>query len=158
MKINILFFSLLIVITVSCNDSRKKANNAGSDALNNTPGETAAPAIEKLGSYKYEILNTRHNNAMKNYHVLVIDPKVDSAGLQDFAGKFREKYCELQCNIMLYDDRAVAPFLLKYPLPDSDYVRLADHYIAASAVEPTAIKLYPFKDDRYKRLKQKTTR
>lgn len=147
------FLLALFIIITSCNASRKEDKPSGNNPLNNPSTEPAAPGIEQLGSDKYEILSTHHNTTMKNYHVLVVDPKIDSAYLQNFANKFREKYCELQCNILLYDDRAVAPFVTKYPLPDSDYVGLADHFIASSAFEPTAIKLYPFRDDRYKRLK-----
>lgn len=148
---------LVIFLLVSCK-SRKEEQPSAPGPLNNPAADAPSPAMEKLGSNKFEILSTHHNTTMKNYHLLVVDPKIDSASLQEFVNKFREKYCELQCNIMLYDDRAVAPYLLKYPLPDSDYVRLADHYIAASAFEPTAIKLYPFKDDRYKRLKANTVK
>lgn len=150
---NKIFLLTLLIIITSCNASRKEDKPAGNNPLNNPPTETAAPGIEQLGGDKYEILSTHHNATMKNYHVLVVDPKIDSAYLQNFADKFRKQYCELQCNIMLYNDRAVAPFVRKHPLPDSDYVRLADHFIASSAFEPTAIKLYPFRDDRYKRLK-----
>lgn len=142
---------LLLALLASCNGH--KDEHKTHNPLDNPATDASTTGLQKIGPDKYEILSTHHNTTMKNYHVLLVDPKIDSAYLQNFADQFRRKYCEIECNIMLYDDRAVTPFVMQYPLPDSQYVRLADHFIAASAAQQTAIKLYPFKDDRYRKLK-----
>ena len=55
------------------------------------------------------------------------------------------------CNINLFDDKSVSSLIDKYPLSNSEYIKVADHFIALSSFEtPNSFSWYPYQDFQYK--------
>ena len=96
----------------------------------------------------YEIISTRHNHAVENFHVYYKNKELDKEPLLRFCKGFREKYCTKQANIYLYDincDKLKA-LIDMYPLRGEDETYMAEHNIAASIMGcEDSIWLYPMK-------------
>lgn len=114
--------------------------------------EETESEVVLLDSAKYEIMETNHYPAAENYHVLLKDTTTNADSLQSFVDKFRRQYCNIQCNISLYDNESVKPFLTKYPLQDDEYLQVADHLVATSDFGVNEVFLYPYQDLKYKEL------
>lgn len=102
----------------------------------------------QLDESLYEIISTRHNHAVENFHVYYKNKELDKEPLLRFCKGFREKYCTKQANIYLYDincDKLKA-LIDMYPLRGEDETYMAEHNIAASIMGcEDSIWLYPMK-------------
>ena len=116
---------------------------AGGSAKNILADITAKLNLDKS---LYEIVTTQHFPACQNFHVLVKLKKMTPDNLQDFVDKFKGQYCVKNCNIYLYDSKAVKDLMTKYPLSKSEYKTLAKHTIASSMYEIPGLTMNPYKD------------
>lgn len=140
-------FAAALIFLSSC--GQNKVPKTDVDINTPTQHETTT---EKLDNTTYEILVTDHKPAVENFHVLFKTSKFDKASLQDFVDRFRLEFCNRQCNISIYDDKSIKSLVTKYPLPDKEYLKVADHFIANSTFDMTDVWLYPFQDIKYKEL------
>lgn len=109
--------------------------------------------IGKLSSKDYEILETEHNTAVQNFHVLLKRKKFDKEYVYQFVKQFRVENCNDQCNVSVYDSKVIKPLIGVYPLEDSDYLKMADHLISLSTFDATEVRdWYPYQDFHYKEL------
>lgn len=114
--------------------------------------ETEEPTVEKLDTATYAIMATEHYPAAENFYVLLKQSITHQDSLQKFVDKFRQEHCLIKCNINLYDDASVQPYIKKYPMPDKEYLLVADHYVAVSDFSVKDVFLYPYQDLKYKEL------
>lgn len=144
----LILFLLLIIESCGQNESKqKKVTLPVQDTLN-----TIKRGNEKLDLSNYEVLTTDHNATVQNFYVLIKGIEIAKDSLQDFVSKFRQEFCSLQCNIWLYDNKAISSLVTKYPLSDKEYLSVADHFVASSSFDMTDVWLYPFQDIKYKEL------
>lgn len=136
---------LSLPLLVSCSEEKKETQS------------TEPVTSSKLDTTAFEVIATKHNPAVENYHILIKSGKKDSASLQEFTDLFREERC-VKCNINLYDDKSVTPLVTTYPLEGQDYVLLADHYLANSTFDSPKITMYPYHDSKYKELSGKNAK
>lgn len=109
--------------------------------------------INKLDASEYEILKTNHNEAVQNFHVLLIRRKFDKNYAYQFIKAFRKENCTKNCNVELYDSKSIISLIDVYPLEDKDYLKMADHLISISTFDATEVRdWYPYQDFRYEQL------
>jgi hypothetical protein len=107
--------------------------------------------LAELDPSEYEIIKTRHNSNVQNFHVLIKRPKFDKDYLHQFTKQFRAKECTMNCNINLYDTKSIVPLIGVYPLEQNQYIQFADHYLAMSSFDAVEVKSwYPYQDFKYK--------
>jgi hypothetical protein len=106
---------------------------------------------QKLDTSFYKIISTNHNNTVQNFKVL-IKIKFDQKSLIEFALRFKNEYCERNCNIEIYDAISISDLIDKYPLNDKEYLKVADHFVGSMSFESDYLSYYPFRDARYKEL------
>lgn len=106
---------------------------------------------KKLDSQIYEILSTNHYPKAENFNVFYEGQKIDDKSLNYFFDSFRENFATKDCNINLFDDKSIISLIDKYPLTKSEYIKVADHFVALSSFEtPNDISWYPYQDFQYK--------
>lgn len=106
---------------------------------------------KKLDSAIYEILSTNHYPKTENFNVLYKGIQFDEDSLNYFFESFRENFSTKDCNINLIDDKSISKLIDKYPLSNSEYIKVADHFIALSSFEtPNEFSWYPYQDFQYK--------
>ena len=116
-------------------------------------GEQESAAIENIKTSDYEILKTRYNSAVENYHVLLKRKDFDKEYIYQFIKQFRKENCKANCNISLYDTKSITNLIGVYPLPDKDYKKMADHLISISTFDAPELRdWYPYQDFHYKEL------
>lgn len=109
--------------------------------------------LEKLAKSDYEIIKTDHNSSVQNFYVLIKYSKFDKESVYEFIKKFRNDNCSRDCNIYVYDSKSILSLVDKYPIEGSDYISLADHFVAMSTFDAPKYKSwYPFQDIKYKEL------
>lgn len=110
-------------------------------------------SIGTLSQTEYEILKTEHNSTVENYHVLLKKKDFDKNYVYQFIKQFRKENCKGNCNVSLYDNKSVAKLIGIYPLPDKDYLKMADHLISISTFDATEVRdWYPYQDFHYREL------
>ncbi len=110
-------------------------------------------ALGKLDPDEYEILSTKHNARTENFDVLLKRKIFDKEYAYQFIKQFRKENCENDCNVNLYDSRVIENLIDVYPLPDQDYLKMADHLISMSTFDaPEVRSWYPYQDFHYKEL------
>ena len=106
---------------------------------------------KKLDPQIYEILSTNHYPKAENFNVFYKGEKIDEESLNYFFDSFRENFATKDCNINLFDDKSILSLIDRYPLSKSEYIKLADHFIALSSFEmPNDFSWYPYQDFQYK--------
>ena len=111
--------------------------------------------IYDIDKYNFRILKHIINEHIEIYHVHVIG-NINLEAIKEFAFAFNEKNCFKLCNLHIYNNSEIVDLIEVYPLPDSDYVRFADSYIAnADFSSETIFFEFPFKDFKYNNLKNK---
>jgi hypothetical protein len=101
----------------------------------------------KLDNSTYKILETTHNHAVENFHVLYNSANLETNILQNFISKFREEHSTKQSNISLYDSESIRHLIGKYPLYGKEKQLFAEHLIAFSSFDaPNFIWMYPDKE------------
>ncbi len=112
----------------------------------------AKKVIVQLKASDYRILTTRHNAAVQNFHVLVKRKKFDEEYIYQFCKAFRSTNCTGSCNLYIYDSSIIKNLIGIHPLPDADYLKMADHLVAISSSGSELRDWYPYQDFRYKKL------
>lgn len=150
MKKTILLVALTGLVFTGCGRGKNKAmlEAQSSIEVTGTPVQSKEPLLDTT---TYEVFATQHNSTVQNFHIL-IKTKFDRESLQDFANKFKIDRCTGQCNIMIYDDRSVVGLATKYPLPDSEYLQVADHFVGLMDFSDDSVWWYPYQDFHYKEL------
>ena len=106
---------------------------------------------KKLDPQIYEILSINHYPKAENFNVFYKGQKIDDESLNYFFDSFRENFATKDCNINLFDDKSIISLIDKYPLSKSEYIKVADHFVALSSFEmPNEISWYPYQDFQYK--------
>jgi hypothetical protein len=117
------------------------------------PAAILPPSTAKLSSADYEILATRHNPSVENFHVLFKPKKFNKEDLYVFTQLFRKEHCTRRCNVSLYDSKAIKELIDVYPLPQKDYLLMADHLLSISTFDAPELRdWYPYQDVHYKEL------
>lgn len=107
--------------------------------------------LAKLDPTEYEILKTRHNSAVENFHVLLKRKPSDKKSLHQFVEQFREETCTMNCNVNVYDSKTILPLIGVYPLPRKAYLKMADHLLSMSTFDAPEVRdWYPYQDFQYK--------
>lgn len=113
-------------------------------------------SLGKLDPKEYEILKTEHNSSVENYHVFLKRKDFDKNYAHQFIKEFRKENCKVNCNVNLYDSKSISKLIGIYPLPDKDYLVMADHLISISTFDATEVRdWYPYQDFHYKELSGK---
>ncbi|WP_124586957.1 SH3 domain-containing protein [Pedobacter sp. KBW06] len=116
-----------------------------------SPEDQEKQSIGELDKESYEILETEHNRAVQNFHVLLKRAKFDKNYVYQFIKAFRKENCTMNCNVNLYDSKSVSNLIGVYPLEGKDYLKMADHLISASSFDATEVRdWYPYQDFKYK--------
>jgi hypothetical protein len=136
--------TLIIVTVFTCFSCSRP--NANSDA--NTKQDS-------IPSSSPEILAIQSFPEVTSYHLLVAPGNYTAEGLQKLVDDYREKNCSKGCNVYLYDDNSIKDLVTKVRLEDYEYLLLADHFVAESTFDAKGVKMYPFKDAKYKELREK---
>lgn len=106
---------------------------------------------KKIDQKNYEILKHENLPKVENFYVLYKGGEVRKEILDYFFESFREQHATKDCNISLFDDGSVFPLIDKDPLSPSEYINLADHFIAELLFEmPNDFWWYPYQDFKYK--------
>jgi hypothetical protein len=106
-----------------------------------------------LNKFNYEILNHSINEHIETFYVHLID-ELTGDEIKEFAQAFEEINCHKLCNLHIYNNSDIQDLIEIYPLPDKDYIRYADSYIAnADFSSESIIFEFPYKDFRYNKLK-----
>jgi hypothetical protein len=104
-----------------------------------------------LKDSEYEIIKTRHNSTVQNFHVLVKKVGFNKDYLHEFTQSFRKKHCIMNCNVSLYDTKSIEPLIGIYPLEKKQYLEFADHLLSISTFDAAELKdWYPYQDFKYK--------
>ena len=107
--------------------------------------------LGKFDENSFEIIKTEHNSSVQNFYILIKFKEFDRESIFEFTKKFRSKYCEMDCNINIYDSKSIIPLLDKYPLEKKEYIKVADHFITMSTFDASNVKSwYPYQDFQYK--------
>lgn len=107
----------------------------------------------EISSDEYEILQTKHNNAVENFDVYLKKKDFDENYAFQFTKAFRKVKCTRSCNITLYDSKSIISLLNVYPLEGKDYLKMAEHLISISSFDATEVRdWYPYQDFHYKEL------
>ncbi|WP_293929482.1 hypothetical protein [Sphingobacterium sp. UBA6320] len=118
-----------------------------------TEADQEKQSIGTLSQTDYEILKTEHNSAVENYHVLLKKKDFEKNFVYQFIKQFRKENCKGNCNVSLYDNKSISKLIGIYPLPDKDYLQMADHIISISTFDATEVRdWYPYQDFHYKDL------
>ncbi|GAB2622618.1 hypothetical protein GCM10027035_18030 [Emticicia sediminis] len=116
-----------------------------------SPDAKEKQSIGKLNPSDYEIIKTKHNETVDNFHVYLKSKDFDKEYVYQFTKQFRKENCNINCNVYIYDSKAILPLVEIYPLPKADYLKLADHFISMSTFDATEVKdWYPYQDLKYK--------
>lgn len=106
-----------------------------------------------LDPNSFETVATNHFPKCQNFHIyLKSSMPLEALSLQSFVDLFRKRYCTIQCNIYLYDQKLPTLLYTKYPLSDKEYLIVADHLVASSNFDVSEIWMYPQQDWHYKEL------
>jgi hypothetical protein len=107
--------------------------------------------LADLDPSEYEIIKTRHNSAVQNFHVLITKKSFDKDYLNEFSERFRKKHCTMNCNLNIYDTKSIEPLIGVYPLDKKQYLEFADHLLSISTFDAVEVKdWYPYQDFKYK--------
>jgi hypothetical protein len=107
--------------------------------------------LTELDISEYEIIKTKHNSNVQNFHVLVKKKNFDKEYLHEFAQRFRNKHCTTDCNLAMYDTKSIEPLIGIYPLGKKQYLEMADHLLSYSSFDAVEVKdWYPYQDFKYK--------
>jgi hypothetical protein len=113
--------------------------------------EKEKQSIGKLNPSEYEIIKTKHNEIVENFHVYLKRKDFDKDYVYLFTKQFRIENCNINCNINVYDSKEISSLVEIYPLTKTDYLKLADHFISMSTFDATEVKdWYPYQDYKYK--------
>lgn len=127
----------------------KMERNPGSYELSyRLYAENKRNLIYQLDESNYEIISTRHNHSVENFHVYYKGNDLNKDSLLAFCNGFRERHCTKQANVYLYDINCdkLRVLIDKYPLRDEEETYMAEHNIAASIFGcEDSIWLYPMK-------------
>jgi hypothetical protein len=118
-----------------------------------TAEEQEKQSLGSLEKADYEILKTEHNTAVENYHVWLKRKNFDRNYVYQFIKQFRKENCRMNCNVILYDSKSIVKLIGVYPLPDNDYLKMADHLISISTFDAADVRdWYPYQDFHYREL------
>lgn len=127
----------------------KMERNPGSYELSyRLYAENKRNLIYQLDESIYEIISTRHNHSVENFHVYYKGNDLNKDSLLAFCNGFRERHCTKQANVYLYDINCdkLRVLIDKYPLRGEDETYMTEHNIAASIFGcEDSIWLYPMK-------------
>lgn len=144
-------FTLLFlgILLVSCGGGKNQESvlEAAKDKVEVDTTITSGHIVSY--SDRYEILGTDHNNAVENFYVYFKNISVNKDSIQDFATSFKREHSNKQCNIYIIDNKSIYPLVKKYPLKGSEYIKVADHFVALYDFS-NDISLYPLQDIYYK--------
>lgn len=108
-------------------------------------------SLGKLDPKEFEIMKTNHKPAAENFHVLLKRLNFDKNYVFHFVKQFRKENCKMNCNVYVYDSKAILPLIDVYPLKGKDYIKLADHFISISTFDAIEVRdWYPYQDFKYK--------
>ncbi len=139
LSITICFIASILFLNCSINDKSMDSNRSVQKTESNLDAEA------------FKILNTKHNESVQNFRVLIKTNKFDKDSISELINLFRKQNCEMNCNINVYDSKIIIPYLDKYPLDKKEYLLLADHFVASSTFDaPELTSWYPFQDFQYK--------
>jgi hypothetical protein len=106
-----------------------------------------------LNKFNYEILKHSINEHIEVFYIHLIDELIGDE-IKQFALAFEEKNCHKLCNLHIYNNSEIKDLIEIYPLPDKDYIRYADSYIAnADFSSENIVFEFPYKDFKYNKLK-----
>ncbi len=108
-------------------------------------------SMGELNQNDYEIIKTSHNSTVQNFHVLLKQKAFDKEYVYQFIKEFRKEHCTMNCNVLVYDTKAILPLIDIYPLEKKDYIKMADHLVSFSSSDATEIRdWYPYQDFKYR--------
>lgn len=169
-----LFYLLIILIFVSCGTDKSATESASKQEAENV-------SIKK---YSYEIVGTKHNDAVENYFILLKTSSFSEDTVKDALMTIKSKICTRKCNVSAYDDKKYYEMENEYEgkkmdlgkklgdgkitqqqwkkeiskLENKYYVKIADHLLGyLEFSEESFVMYYPYKDFRYKELGGKHT-
>ena len=109
--------------------------------------------ISTLEDFQYEIIKTNHKSLVENFHILFSDSNFNKEILSEFTKVFRKNKCSKDCNISIYDSKKILDLIGKYPLNNSQYLKMAEHLLSISSFDaPKHKSWYPYQDTKYKTL------
>ena len=109
--------------------------------------------ISTLEDFQHEIIKTDHKSLVENFHILFSDSNFDKEILSEFTKVFRKNKCSKDCNISIYDSKKILDLIGKYPLNNSQYLKMAEHLLSISSFDAPKYKSwYPYQDIKYKKL------
>ncbi len=143
---------LLLLFTPLMFACGKKKESHISSPISDTSNVSISESQDTLNANSYEIVGTDHNDAVENFYVFIKGIKVDKDSLQAFVDKFKNEYCNIQCNINIIDTKDIYPLITEYPLDGKDYLYVADHFVAMVTFDDASVWMYPYQDSKYRDL------
>lgn len=137
----------LPILLFSCGPAN---NQEGADQT--TQPDTEKEIQDTVASSEYEIFKSKHDTNATNYYVLIRFDDINEDRIKRFVTDFRSENCaDQKCNIHIYDTKELLHLISKYPLEESEYIEVADHYIAKSTHDaPNSVEMYPYQNIPYK--------
>lgn len=151
----------------------------------NTTSTHETKTMDKSKDYEYEIIGTKHNNAVENFFIFLKTKDLSEQSVEAAMMRIKSEVCTRQCNICAYDNKTYFYKENEYhdkemelgqqlsngqltqaqwkkanaKLEKKYYVDLADHVVGFIEFEGGGtFSYYPYRDFKYKELGGKYTR
>lgn len=165
-----LFYLLTILTLVSCGEDNTTTTE---------PTSTQEKKFVPTKKYRYEIIGTKHNNAVENFFILLKTSTISEDTVKDALLTIKSELCTRKCNVSAYDDKKYFEMENEYEDKKMDlgkqlgngqitqaqwkkenaklekkyYVKIADHLLGyVEFSDESFVMYYPYKDFRYKEL------
>jgi len=105
-----------------------------------------------LNKYNFKVIKHNIFEHVESFHVY-LSGENDTESLKDFALAFKEKNSHKLCLIHIYNNLEISNLIDIHPLPDNEYIKFANSYIAvADFCCDEFLDEFPYKDFKYKQL------
>lgn len=152
---------LVVLGLVSCNppgNKNKQITNTDSiqeRVVNNNKDNIDNIVKEEIKieiNNDYVILHKNVIGQCENIYIYYKSPQKDKLILEKISEKLQsELSTKSKCNLHIFDSDKLGDLIHKYPLSDSEYLKVADHFIFMYDFDKYGW-YYPFQDIKYKEL------
>jgi hypothetical protein len=165
-----LFYPLIILSFASC---------SGDNSSTTEPTSNQEKKYTPIKKYSYEVIGTKHNNAVENFYILLKTSTFSEDTIKEALMTIKSELCTRKCNVSAYDDKKYFEMENEYEdkkmelgkqlgngqitqaqwkkenskLEKKYYVKIADHLVGyVEFSDENFVMYYPYKDFKYKEL------
>lgn len=119
---------------------RKTMEEAIDEPEEEEPEPTPAKDYELIESY---------NKGAETIAILISDTLLSKKAITKIAFEARNRHCSTSCNVKIFNSRLGQKKSRQYPIPEKEYVFVADTFVAMLDSESDFISFSPYNDFRY---------